>query len=206
MNRDSNEERRGPEDRHPYLVGRRDQLESLTSPVRQEIVDVLQASGPASIAEVAGWLGRAADSLYYHIRRLVEVGLVIETDRRRTGRRDEAIFDVVGRPLRVKGASPDVIARTIAAVLRLTDRDLREALEGERCSFEGSDRNTSAGRMKGWLTTADALEVHDLLERIGDIFERGRNERRGRLQAFTFALVPLAPSSRADIPTDEESG
>src|SRR5262245_47733719 len=50
---------------------------ALASPVRQEIIDTLEALGGATIAELAGALGRPADGLYYHVRRLVRAGLLV---------------------------------------------------------------------------------------------------------------------------------
>ena len=51
----------------------------LASPVRQEIVDTLEAlGGEASVAELAAEVGRAADGLYYHLRLLVRGGLIDE--------------------------------------------------------------------------------------------------------------------------------
>ncbi len=54
-----------------------DHVRLLSSPVRQEVVDTLAAlGGQASIAAMAEHLGRPADGLYYHMRALVESGLV----------------------------------------------------------------------------------------------------------------------------------
>ena len=79
-----------------YRIRRTEQIEALASPVRQEIVDALQVSGACPIAEVAAQLGRAPDSLYYHVRHLERVGLVVRRGVRRNGQRDEALFGVPG--------------------------------------------------------------------------------------------------------------
>src|SRR5262245_46892405 len=47
-----------------YVVSRADQLRALRSPLRQEIIDAVAASGPRSVAELAEILGRPADALY----------------------------------------------------------------------------------------------------------------------------------------------
>ncbi|HYV40165.1 MAG TPA: helix-turn-helix domain-containing protein, partial [Thermoanaerobaculia bacterium] len=60
-----------------YSITRPDQLAALASPVRQEIVDVLAGMPRAPIAAIAAALGRPANGLYYHVRELVRVGLVL---------------------------------------------------------------------------------------------------------------------------------
>src|SRR6187402_212726 len=73
------------------------QIEALASGARQELVDALQTLGPCSIADLGAHLGRASDSLYYHVRLLARAGLVVERGSRRSGARDEALWDVPGR-------------------------------------------------------------------------------------------------------------
>src|SRR5436305_14568691 len=52
-------------------------LGALVSTVRQEIVDTIEAIGAeAAVADIAAQLGRPADGLYYHLRRLVDSGVL----------------------------------------------------------------------------------------------------------------------------------
>src|SRR3954463_6659873 len=54
------------------------QIRALASPIRQDILDAVTAIGPCSVAQLAVALGKPADGLYYHIRRLLDVGLLME--------------------------------------------------------------------------------------------------------------------------------
>src|SRR4051812_29395184 len=117
--------------RKPFLIRRTDQIAAIASPLRQEILDALQAAGPQSIAELAQILARPADGLYYHIRALLKAGLVVEHGARPTGRRRETIYDVPGdlrmvyRPGDSKNAA--AVTKAAAAMLRLTSRDFAHA-------------------------------------------------------------------------------
>jgi len=63
-------------------------LTALVSTVRQEIVDTIEAlGGDAAVADIAAHLGRPADGIYYHLRRLVEGGVLREVDAADGGRR-----------------------------------------------------------------------------------------------------------------------
>ena len=123
-------------------IARPSQLGALVSPIRQEIVDAISAAGPSTMAQIAEWLGRPADTLYYHVAALRRVGLLVESGRRRTGRRFGAVYDVPGRPLlmRPKGSkAPQAIRSVVRAALRLADRDLKRSLEAGLVGRGGAD-------------------------------------------------------------------
>ena len=54
------------------------QIRALASPVRQDILDAVVAIGPCTVAELAAALGKPPDAMYYHIRRLLAVRLLVE--------------------------------------------------------------------------------------------------------------------------------
>ena len=66
-------------------VRRPEHIEALASPMRQRIMDRIEAIGPCSIRDLALSLDVAADSLYYHVRRLQQIGLLSVGSRRRPG-------------------------------------------------------------------------------------------------------------------------
>ena len=60
-----------------HVIRTKKQVGALVSSVRQEIVDVLCQMGTVAVAELAAALGRPADAIYYHLRVLKRVGLVV---------------------------------------------------------------------------------------------------------------------------------
>lgn len=117
------------------LVSKPKQLDALFSPVRLEIVEALELFGPCSISEVSADLDRTPHSLYHHFHRLVDVGLIKEVDTRRSGARDEAVYDVCGRPVIVNDDLSTPKARTqrvkaARVLLRQAERDYAAAVEG----------------------------------------------------------------------------
>lgn len=59
-----------------YWIERRDQIEALGSPTRQDIADRLGAVGPCTVAVLADALGYRPTALYQHLVALKRVGLV----------------------------------------------------------------------------------------------------------------------------------
>ena len=99
-------------------------IAALGSPVRQEIIDTVELlGGKATIAELAAQLGRPADGLYYHVRRLVAVGLLI-------GSGSPEVYRIpTARPLTLDYAAPAPVRRTIAG---------RPIWTAEKCREPGS--------------------------------------------------------------------
>ena len=93
--------------RRTFEVVRDDQIEVMASPARLEILDAVRSTGPCSIADIAALLGRPADSLYYHVRQLVEVDLLIPCGTRPTSRRHEELYRTPARRIRTPFAADD---------------------------------------------------------------------------------------------------
>lgn len=183
-----------------YRIRSTAQLRALNSPVRQEIIDALVAAGPCSIADLAGYVGRAPDSLYFHIRRLLKVGLLIELDPRKTGRHIAAIYDVPGHPVVIDYTSPvpdRAIYTVISGAIRLGMRDLQRGFSSPQAVREGPLRNLRGGRVKGWVGKREIRTLNRLLEQMFDTVRRGRPGKGRHPQTFTFAFTPVRPSRRA---------
>ncbi len=166
----------------------------LTSPIRLEIVGVLQTQGPCAIREMAAYMDRPADGLYHHVRKLERAGVVHVAENRRVGKRDEAIFALAAP--RIGGAldptspaSRAMVIRTGQAVLRMGGRDFVAAMEvtpGE-C---GSVR-PRVSRQKAWLSDEAYEQVKYLLARVEAVLIKQNKLRQGNLVALTTILTPI---------------
>lgn len=177
-----------------------EQIRALRSPVRQAILDTAQALGTCSAADLARELGRPADGLYYHLRALTSVGLLVEAGSRGDGRRQEGLYAtaspreglwLVYDPADLRNAG--AVTAAVGGMLRLTDRSFAAAFRPD-ATVTGPRRNLWAARVEGWLSPTDLEEVNALLQRLRVAFARPRAEGR-ELHALTFALVPMAPGS-----------
>ena len=91
--------------RRTSIVSRLDQMAALASPARQELLDVLARMGAASLAEIGAVLGRPSDGLYYHIRVLQRVALVVPAGTRGRGGRKERLFRATASEFALRYAS-----------------------------------------------------------------------------------------------------
>lgn len=189
--------------KQPVYVETTAQLRALATPARQEIVDCLSTTGAATVNELAEHLGRPADALYFHIRRLVKVGLVVEVEREKSGRQVTTRYDLSARPLTLKyrKATKKQVTKVISAANRAGLRDFEQAYEQLADEQKDGQRDLWAGRAKGWLNKEDIVKVNQLLSQIHDILFQGKPETNKRqtnkrLMAFTFLMSPSAPPFR----------
>jgi DNA-binding transcriptional ArsR family regulator len=181
------------------------QIRALRSPARQEIVDGLQALGPCSIADLGASLGRAPDSLYYHVRALERVGLVAARGSRRSGARDERLYDTPGRLVvdyqPRTAAERRALVQLTRSLLRIAERDLGRAIHEGRAKYSrSSSRNAWCARAKGWLTPRELAALCKHLEAAAQLLAHGRKRPGAALHSVAFALAPLAPSTRGRAP------
>jgi predicted transcriptional regulator len=174
------------------------QIRALESPMRQEIVDAITAIGPCSITELSEHLGRAADSLYFHVKKLVKVGLVREIDQVQLGRHVWARFAMAGRSARIKydPAQLKSIRRIVAGALRLSLREFDQGLAQDGVRLHGERRNVWGGRIKGWLGGDDVAEVNRLLELLIQVFHRHGPGRGRQVHSLAWVLTPAQIRTR----------
>lgn len=156
------------------------------------------------MAELGGLLGRPPDSLYYHMRRLLQVGLVAGVGTRLTGGRSETVFQPVHdrAELHHDPADPANRRQIRAAVrssLRLTERDLVAALRSGQARTAPGERNFYTSRVTGWLTPEQKDAVLERLREVEAILQESKRNtpRPADLFAVTMTLCPLTPQSRA---------
>ena len=182
----------------PGVIEQGAALDALISPVRQEIVDTIESiGGDVAVADIAAQLGRPADGLYYHLRRLVDAGVLREgadpgDDR---GRRYRTVA-APGKRLRVKygrgaASDPDAVARLVAGLLRTAERDFAKAVRSGAATGDGEQRDLWASRIKGWVGAAELREINRLLVRLFKVFQHPRSEHRDRLVALAWVLAPI---------------
>jgi DNA-binding transcriptional ArsR family regulator len=187
----------------PYPITDPAQFEALSSPARGEILDLVELLGPLSIAELARHLGRKPDSLYYHVRKLAAVGLLVESEKRKARRQEEVVYDLPGRPASLCYEPRETqlvrcVLKSIAGMLRLAERNFRQAYEKGLVRVIGGRRNTTHARVLGWFTEEEIVALQDEVERVVGEFRASARKRRAesRLYALTTILVPLEEKGR----------
>lgn len=187
--------------RHPRAIEDPELVRVLASPVRQEMVDTMAAlGGRATIADLAGELGRSADGLYHHVRVLAAAGLIEDVTGEGASKR---LYQLAGggAPLRLfyrRGAQGNIeeIKNFAGALQKIAVADLAAALGRSETRIAGPERTAWAARNKGWMSDADVREVNRLLERLSALVSQPRSDDRSHLISFAFLLAELEPQPK----------
>ena len=173
------------------------QLAALASPVRLELLEQFGLWGPCAVADVAGRMERAPDSLYYHVRKLVELGLLEQVSERRKGSRLEALYRLPAKEIeierRTKGLARQNTSKAIHAILRLAGRELDAALDDDLIEDEGPKRRLYGRRTRGRLSWKAIAEVNRHLGAIEACFAKEavrKGSQSGHSVALTLILTP----------------
>jgi DNA-binding transcriptional ArsR family regulator len=182
--------------RPPRIIERASQVRVLASPVRQEIVDTLEAlGGEAAVAAIAAHLGRPADGLYYHLHSLEAAGLVEEVPGGGDGRhyriaaRDGARLQLRYRPGRTANAA--AVGRVAQGMLRTAHRDFAAALGDPAVPVAGPTRALWASRIKGWLDNAGVEKLNELFAQAQVLLGRGKPPPGAKLMSLTWVIAPV---------------
>ncbi len=172
------------------------QLRVLADPGRPAIFEAMCELAPCGAAELAGRLGRSPESLHYHLRKLLDIGLIRIVDRRPTGGRKRTVYDLVARMLKLETVGGDRAFRKAKAdgattFLRLTDRQMREAILAE--INPPSDPDARIVRIERELVSISARDLrrlNRLLDEIHHLCSKADRPTEEHRIALTFAMCP----------------
>lgn len=185
--------------RTKFAISKPAHLKALASPVRQELLDLLVRTGPASAAELGRLVQRPADGLYYHLRALQRVGLLSSAGTRARAGRGEELFRAVHPEPALHhdpspgGNSPAVIA-IVSSMLRLGVRDFKKGAASSDVRTHGPGRELWALRVTGWLSPAQLEEANRRIRALHEL--PGRRSAKGKLYGITIVLTPLGHRGR----------
>jgi len=169
------------------------QLDAVASPIRCQVVDELSVNGPSSVRQIAARMQRSSESLYYHIKMLVDVGIVVLDRTRRTGRRVEAVYRLAAPKMRIDSKSRskdylDALARACSALMRLAERNYRAALQRGGFVLEGRQRDLAVRQYNLRLDPDSLAQMNALLDRLPKLQSQQDDATSGETYAVTLVL------------------
>ncbi len=155
---------------------------ALFDPLRYRLFRLLET--PRSVAELALEVEMPANRLYYHVRRLVECGLVRQVDARPSGRHTERIYARAAERVRFSGE----LELYEGGLLRGIADELEAALHGATDDDPGA---VSYHRPTLRPDTARELEsrLHDLIAEYAERDETGEGAARFGVLGVLVALT-----------------
>ena len=129
-----------------FWISRPDQLKALSSPIRHDIVNRLNALGPMSVSALAKALGRKPTAIYRHLVTLEKLGLIQATGATGARGRPAMIYRPAAALMRLSRA-PRIksnrapMTKIASAMARQAAREYAAAFKSESWTSEGPRRN-----------------------------------------------------------------
>ena len=175
----------------------KEQMRAIFSPTANEIVQALRHAGPSSAMEIGKILGKNANSLHYHLRRLVQQELLVIVETRRSGAREERIYDVIAERFMSDQYLENktlrkIVVGGIGRFLRSAAREFERAAESLSNPKEGEVRKLIGSRYCATLTEDQLVELNKHFDEISKMFAKNSGSSEGVRYSFTAVFAPVA--------------
>lgn len=172
-----------------------EQRKALVSTARLEIVEALLHSEPRTVAALGAQLNRAPDSLYYHLKLLVKVGLLVESRAEGVAGRGEAVYRAAAGGFHSRcdpedRESVETECAALGAMLRLTERTYGRALQDPKLRTHGKRRDLEARRTRVHLDAKARAELNRRVDELFDFLREHANSTKGRATSVTLVHCP----------------
>jgi DNA-binding transcriptional ArsR family regulator len=179
-----------------YWISRRDQIDAVASPARQDISDRLSAMGPCTVAALASALGYRPTALYQHLAALQRVGLVQALPKKGSRGRPATQYRMIA-PLVRWARAPRLhenrrpMARAAKAMATRAAKDYALGFDVPHWRLEGPGRNHWVFRLVARLSPARLKRINSLLDEVA-MLAYTPDPRSGPLVSIACLLAPIA--------------
>jgi len=176
-------------------IERRDQIEALSSPTRQDIADRLGAVGPCTVAVLAQALGYRPTALYQHLVALKRVGLVETLPRTAARGRPATQYRLVASLVRWARAprheaNRGPMTRVAKALADRAAKDYALGFGASHWAIEGPGRNHWVFRLVTRLSRPRLARINALLDEVARLAYTP-DPRPGPLVSIACLLSPI---------------
>ncbi len=171
------------------------QMGALQDPRKRDIFEAVHCGGAATATEIGLRVGRPAKSLYYHLRALIECGLLLQTGTVPAGKRTQAVYDSVAQSLFLPEeteANRATINRSVVSIMRLAEREFIKASKQAVAHPEIIDHMICSRRVVR-LSPENFRKYHDLLQQAWRFATESEGNAEGEVVALTNLIVPKVP-------------
>ena len=178
-----------------YFIENTDQLREIVAPVRNQIRLAIEMLGECSVSELGERLGRSPESLYYHIRKLESVGLMLQTGTREVRGREEALYSMCAPRVRMnttirKPGFIQTLLRGTRTLLRYAERCYAHAMQDPQTKMTKSFRECRVIQMTARLGRRQVKELDRRLLELEDFLESSDDPAETQRYVVTISLSP----------------
>lgn len=167
---------------------------ALCSDIRLEIIRALR-DGEASISEIASRLGKTPHSLYHHVKKLLDAGILCVSRTHMKGKREETLYKTSADSFRIafepeSSKSRQALIKVAQTLGRTSINDFEKSIEQGLVVKDGPDRNSVLRRHYVRLTQKQMQEAISLLDSLERLMDLGSGNTKGQPFSLTTLFFP----------------
>jgi predicted transcriptional regulator len=176
-------------------------LSVLTNPVRWEILGALMALDKCSAADIARFTARSRTSIYPHLQKLIDAGLVHEAGTQLMGKRYEQHYRPCATTIRTKFIQddPDNLDFHITfakALARFMARKYEHAANSPSANSRGDSRNLHCGSHTAWVNKEQLAKLNAMINEIWKFCDA--TQPGNDTQLLHISLIQAGEPNQAD--------
>lgn len=178
-----------------YWIDKPEQLACLASSRRQAVLDLVATFGPMSVTELSRLSRLRRTTLYQHIDKLLDAGLVLPAGMRGEGAKAEQLYSTPARRMRLARALADdanavPVGKIAGAMLRQAQRDIDSGMISERKQVTGPRTNLLFHRLAGAPPPEKLEEINRKIDELKSLL-MDSGPASGTPIAITIAMAPV---------------
>ena len=183
--------------KNTHLIETSKQLKEIARPVRNEIRLALEMLKEATIADLGLHLGRSAESLYYHVRKLESVGLVVKCGEQIKYSQKESIYRLCNKRVRVntevrQKSFVQTLVNGTRTLLRYAERCLANGLKHDETILKGRVRECRLIQVTTRLSRSQVIEVNEKMLELEKFLEEASSNTEEKQFLVTIAFSPTS--------------
>ena len=184
-----------------HWISRLDQVKTLTSPIRHDIVDRLTALGPLSVRALADALGRKPTAIYRHLVALQKTGLVLASEVTGARGRPAMIYRPAAPVLRLARAAriksnQRPMAKIARALARQAAREYGAAFKSNNWTIDSPKRNHWVSEVLTAPSAKKLAKINALLDELSELIWTP-DPNPGQPLRVTLFMSPVPQSKSA---------
>ncbi len=180
-----------------YFISTPRQLEVLSSPVRNEMIEVMMRLGSSTIGEIAEAMGRSAESLYYHMEQLRRVSAVRLVERRKGKRQLERVYELVANDFRINETAHSpafrrALKKAARALLQQSATEMEASIDSGQANKGDSAQTHRIGRDIVCLSDEALAELNERIVELHEWLGELDDDDAAHRIALTLAMCKLS--------------
>lgn len=172
------------------------QLLAISSPIRAQIVGIMENREGYSVREIAEHLSMPTESVYYHVHHLVKSGLLIQKGKRSCTTRSETIYQLLARSICVDWSNSsteyqDALKKAVRVAHRLAERMMEAAIDSEECRLGGLTANARVQQESVRLGKDKLRELIKMLHEIDEFILENNDPEEETTYVVTATVAPI---------------